>query len=650
MKKSMTAPDIRSVKVTDRLFGSYAALVSQKILPYQWEILNDRVAGATKSYCVQNFRIAAGEFPGVHQGAVFCDTDAYKWLEAVAYCIENGTGEAFIPIADELIALIGRAQQADGYLNTYYTIGHPEDRWTNLAEGHELYGAGYLIEAAVAYYRATGKDALLNMARRFADLIDDVFGEERGWHKGYPGHQEIELALVKLYRATGEARYLALAKHFVDVRGRAPNYLIGELKANAGKTLFPEFHDYDAEYAQSHLPPAQQTTAEGHAVRAMYLYSAMADLAAEFGDAPLKSACKALWENVTAKRMYITGGLGASGLLERFTTDYDLPNERMYCESCASVGLMMFGQRMAALTREARYYEAVERALCNTVLAGIAMTGDRYFYVNPLEVWPANCLPSTSMAHVKPRRQQWFSVACCPTNIARTLASLGQYIYAQDERSIYVNLFVSSQFSTAVQGADVRLTLDSTYMLDGKVRLTVDSAAAKPFTIRVRIPAYFKEPCFSLGGAEISPVVENGYAVIAISRAGEQTFTLQGTVQPAFVAANEQVRADAGKVALMMGPYVYCLEQADNGGNLANLFASPHAAVSPGRPVEGLPGGLPSLSFDGVRLTRSIEEAGALYGTPAFQSEAARLTALPYCLWGNREAGEMLVWLKAIIC
>ena len=662
MANKLRPSTIRQITITDRLFGRYVSMIAEAILPYQWsalnggvdisdadqwEALNGRVTDERVSSCIDNFRIAAGDMQGRHSGAVFQDTDAYKWLEAAAYCIEIGKGASLRDRADELIALIERAQQPDGYLNTFFTIDSPALRWKNLAEGHELYCAGHLIEAAVAYYNATGTDRLLNVARRFADLISTVFGPEEGKCKGYPGHQEIELALVKLYRVTKDESYLALAKHFLQERGKQPNYLIAEMETTKDFRLFPEFSHYDAEYAQTHLPPVEQKTAEGHAVRAVYMYSAMADLAKECDDEKLKQACKTLWENITTKRMYITGGIGSSGLLERFTVDYDLPNDRMYCESCASIGLMMFGQRMNLLTRDASYYDVVERALCNTVLAGISAQGDRYFYVNPLEVWPDNCKSSTSMSHVKPVRQEWFSCACCPPNIARTLASVGQYIFSEDEKSVYINQFISADLRTAIGGTDVTVSMNSSYIHDGSVRITVASSSAHPFTVRVRIPSFLKKPVFLLEQTEITPVIENGYAVLAVSRAGEQTFTLRGLVEPEFFVANDQVRSDIGKLALMFGPYVYCLEEEDNGKNLANVFVRPQAGFERKSPVEGMPGDLPTLGFAGERLVRTADQQTALYASPNFEKAQASLTAIPYCLWCNRTPGEMLVWMKA---
>lgn len=347
MTSSITPVRIGKTRITDPLFGAYVNMVAEKVIPYQWEALNDRIPGVEKGYCIENFRVAAGLQPGHHQGAIFQDTDLYKWLEAVAFCIEYGAGDKFIPIADEVIALMEKAQEPDGYLNTYFTIACPEKKWTNLTEGHELYGCGHLIEAAVAYYNATGKDTVLNIACRFADLVDRTFGTEDGKCHGYPGHQEIELALVKLYKATGEKRYLNLANYFIRQRGDKPNYLLEEMKGRKGRNVFPEFAEYDDLYAQTHAKAVDQTTAVGHAVRAVYMYTAMADLARELQDEEMLRACQTLYDNITTRRMYITGGIGSSGKLERFTTDYDLPNDRMYCESCASVGLMMFSSGWA---------------------------------------------------------------------------------------------------------------------------------------------------------------------------------------------------------------------------------------------------------------------------------------------------------------
>lgn len=644
MPSRIRVPRFHMIHITDSLFGHYVDLVAEKMIPYQWNILNGR-GEYVRSHCIDNFKITAGELEGEHKGVVFGDTDAYKWLEAVAFCAMNGRTE-YIPVADELIDLIGKAQQPDGYLNTYYTLVHPEQRWKNLREGHELYSAGHLFEAAAAYYQATGKKELLDIACRFADLLCQIFGPGEDQSKGCPGHQLVELALIKLYKVTEKESYLELARFFIDIRGSQPNCFLEEMKSDEYR-IFPELNDYDPAYSQSHMPPIKQRTVEGHAVRATYMYSAMADLAQVCHDDEMKEACKCLWENMTTRRMYITGGIGSSGLLERFTTDYDLPNDRMYCESCASIGIMMFGQRMASLCRDASYYEAVERALFNTVLAGISKEGDRYFYVNPLEVWPDNCMEHTTIHYVKPVRQPWFDVACCPPNIARTLASLGQYICAVDDKSLFINLFISSEMEIDLNETSVKLCLENELMQGGRLKITVCTDGKKAITVRLRIPSWLEGVEFYSGFEQIRPAVENGYAVLAVNREGEQIFELSGQVPARLMAVNKNVRADVGKVALVKGPFVYCFEEADNGENLAALRIHMNGKVKEANPPKELPGNLPVLKVAGERVISTIEQEELLYAPPKFTKQDEELVAVPYCVWGNRKSGEMRVFLSA---
>lgn len=643
---------LSNIKIRDKLWSRYTGLVAEVIIPYQWDILNDRVEGAQISRCLRNFKIAAGMEQGAFNGVIFQDTDVYKWLEAVAFSLETKPDAHLEALADEAVALIARAQQSDGYLNTYFTIAKPDGRWSNLIEGHELYSAGHLIEAAVAYHAATGKDTLLNVACRFADLICKVFGKAEGQLRGYSGHQEVELALVKLYYATGERKYLETAKYFIDERGSVPSYFVEEIKkrneAGGFPEFIPEFADYDLKYSQAHMPPVQQRTAEGHAVRAVYMYCAMADLAYEFSDAALLEACEALWSSIANKRMYITGSIGSSGFLERFTTDYDLPNDTNYSETCASIGFALFSLRMAAITRDARYIDIAEKTLYNTVLAGISLEGDRYFYVNPLEVWPDSCMEHTSKAHVKPVRQSWFSVACCPTNVARTLASLGQYIYLKDASALYLNLYIENEAEAQLGGACVALALKTSFLADGKSELTLRANEPCAFALKLRVPGYAESYTFTLNAKPVKPTIEDGYAIFGGPWEGSNTIEIAFDIRPKFVAANPGVRADVGKVALMKGPLVYCLEETDNGKNLASLFADPDTPVRECGD-DALPEGLSALAYEGKRLCASGFEGGALYGDARFELEPVALKAVPYAVWGNRGAGEMLVWQKALI-
>jgi uncharacterized protein len=642
-------PDLNKIEINDSLWGKYTDMVANVIIPYQYGVLNNQIKGVGKTYCMDNFRIAAGDIEGEHKGVVFIDTDLYKWLEALAYCLHNGKCRQFEVIADEMIELIDRAQQSDGYLNTYYTVAEPDARWSNLVEGHELYCAGHLIEAAVAYYQATGKNKLLMIAQRFADLICIKFGPGDNQLKGYPGHQEIELALIKLYHCTGKKKYLSCAKYFIEERGKNPNYFEAEIrKRNNQQFLFRDLNDYDLKYSQSHIPVREQRTAEGHAVRAMYMYCAMADLALEYEDAELLETCRKLWQNITQKRMYITGGIGSSGFLERFTTDYHLPNDSACCETCASIGLALFSRRMFLIERDASYYDTVERVLYNTVLAGVSTGGDSYFYVNPLEIWPEACIDSTSLKHVKPVRQRWYGVACCPTNVARTLASLGQYIYAQNNEAIFVNLFISSSIKTDLDGVQTELIMDSDLMKSGEIKIKVKTDKDSIFSVAIRIPYYANKPVFLLDGVPVQPKVKKGYAYIRSNFKDGHSILVNLNIEPRWISANPLVREDAGKVALMKGPCVYCLEEIDNGSNLSLVYVEPGTVVEDCEDT-GIPAGIPVLKYNGKRLAFSRIKEDVLYEDAHFRTEPVVLKAVPYGLWGNRKPGEMLVWQKASI-
>ena len=638
---------LKNVQISDNFWSRYIRLVRESTIPYQWAILNDNVDDTEPSHCMENFRISAGESTGSFKGAVFQDSDLAKWLEAVSYSLATDPEPELEALADEVIELIGHAQQPDGYLNTYFTISAPESRWKNLREGHELYTAGHFIEAAVAYHKATGKRRFLDIMCRFTDLACQLFLGEKPLLDGYPGHPEIELALVKLYRETGTKRYLDLARYFIDRRGEAPDCFIEEKNRDGWKQIFREFSDYDPLYAQNHMPVREQETAEGHAVRATYLYCAMADIAEETGDKSLLDACRKLWDNIVQKRMYITGGIGSSGYLERFTTDYDLPNDRCYCETCASVGLALFGFRMAKITGESRYMDGVERALYNTMLAGIALDGESFFYVNPLEVWPPSCMEHTSLSHVKPVRQKWFSVACCPPNIARTLASLGQYIYYRSDDEFLLNLYIDSRMEEDINGSRVSFLLETSFLKDGKSVLTINAEQSCECTIGLRIPEYVEGYTFTVDGASIDYIVENGYALFTKQWEGESRIEVAFDIPARFVSANPEVRADTGKVALVKGPIVFCLEQVDNGPNLASIVVDPRSSIIEEWDPDLL-GGTPVLKFTGRKISGD-NWGSKLYKPAEFNTMPVELTAIPYGLWGNRKPGEMTVWMKACI-
>ncbi len=468
-----------------------------------------------------------------------------KWLEAAAYALAVRPDRKLQRRVDALAADIVAAQQPDGYLNIHFTVVEPDRRWTNLRDCHELYDAGHLIEAAVAHYQATGSRALIDAACRLADHVGSVFGTKPGQKRGYPGHEEIELALVRLYRATGCERYLRLAQYFVDERGHRPHYYDMEAAARGEARPLPHYTGH--EYSQAHLPVREQTTAEGHAVRAMYLYCAMADLAAETGDRALRTACRRLWRNVTERRMYVTGGIGSSGRGERFTRDYDLPNETAYAETCAAIGLVFFAHRMLQLERDGCYADVMERALYNGALSGISLDGRRFFYENPLAVFPR------TRAH---ERQDWFGCACCPPNIARLLASLPRYAYSEERRAAWVHLYVAGRATLGVAGQAVELSVRTGYPWRETVRVEVAPERPASFTLALRVPGWCRAATLKVNGRplDLAPLLKKGYALIKRTWAAGDRVDLRLPMPVERVEAHPKVRADAAVWRSNAGP------------------------------------------------------------------------------------------------
>lgn len=639
------------IHIQDDFWNSYTDLVRETVIPYQWEALNDRIEGAEPSHSIRNFRIAAGLEQGEFGGWIFQDSDLYKWLEAVAYSLRRHPDPELERIADEAIDLIGQAQQENGYLNTYYTIQEPGRQWTNLYEAHELYCAGHLFEAAVAYYEATGKRKLLDISCRFADLIDSLFGTKPGQLRAYCGHPEIELALVKLYGVTGEERYLDLSLYFVDERGSQPSYFVEEWERR-GRTSIWNQGEPNLEVYQSHLPVREQPAAVGHSVRAVYLYSAMADLARLTGDAKLREACERLWANTTGKQMYITGGIGATHLGEAFTFDYDLPNDTVYAETCASIGLIFWAHRMLRLEPKSEYADVMERALYNNVLGSMAKDGKHFFYVNPLEVWPEASARNPDRHHVKPVRQKWFGCSCCPPNVARLIGSLNDYIYgvSDDGGTIYAHLFIGSEATFELDGRLVTLRQRSELPSNGRVEFRValpEGGDGAAFELALRVPNWFQSgrPELRINGETLRYRVENGYARIGRSWTDGDVLVWLLPLETKLIAAHPRIRADAGKAAIQRGPLVYCVEEADNGAPLASLSLAEEPNLSERFDPDVL-GGCIVVEGDGFIRDDSAWDEGRPYRPLDRRKIAARFKAIPYYLWGNREPGEMIVWLR----
>ena len=581
---------------------------------------------------------------------MFWDSDSGKWLEAVACSLATHPDAELQALADELIDAIASAQQTDGYLNTYFPVLDPESKWANLRDWHEMYNAGHLIEGAVAYFRATGKRKMLDVLQRFADHIDQRFGAEAGKARGYPGHPELELALVKLYRETGEARYLDLAAYFVNERGSAPHYFDQEAAARGEKRA--DFWAQTYHYCQAHAPIREHTEATGHAVRACYLYAGIADVALETGDAELLALSQRLWDDLTHHQMYVTGGLGPAHSNEGFTFAYDMPTETAYAETCAAIALAFWAQRMFHLDPHGRYIDVMERAIYNGSLSGVSDDGRTFFYANPLASYPhvnpySKWSGITTEAHY--RREEWFFCPCCPPNLARLVAGIGGYSYSQAGRCVYVHLYHDNDLAFELDGQQLRLEQRTRYPWDGDIAFTVDAAAPTDFELALRLPDWCHSHRLTVNGEVQAAAPQRGYVRLAREwRAGDVVeLTLAMPVER--VMPHPDIRQAAGQVALQRGPLLYCLEEADNGPRLANVII-PADAVLEAAFDGDLFAGTAVIRGAAVRSEPAAESA-ALYRhhsqTAQQQQSAFVFKAIPYYLWANREPGEMRVWIRS---
>lgn len=543
---------------------------------------------------MQNF-VNASKGKGIHSGIFFDDSDVYKALEGMAYALINHPDAELEKKADEWIAKIASAQQPDGYINTYYTLTGLDKRWTNM-DKHEMYCAGHMFEAAVAYYRATGKRQLLDVSIRMADHMMTVFGpDKRHW---VPGHEEIELALVKLFQVTKEKKYLDFANWLLEERGHGHGS-----KGDEGK--------WDPVYYQDDKPIGEMTDIAGHAVRCMYLYCGMADVAAYKNNRSYITAMNRLWDDVVLRNMYITGGIGSSRHNEGFTEDYDLPNKDAYCETCASVGMVFWNQRMNQFTGNSKYIDVLERSMYNGALAGISLAGNRFFYVNPL---------ASDGGH---HRQEWYGCACCPSQISRFLPSLGNYIYGTSKEAVWVNLYIGNKTDIPLEKGTLGIVQETDYPWNGNVKLKITSSSDLNKQFRLRIPAWCKEYSISLNGRKINAPVENGYAVISNKWKTGDEIVLRMDMTIEVVAADERVKENIGKRAIQRGPLVYCMEQADNKENFDKVAISPKTTFR-SQYVESL--------LNGVNTIEAVYEN-------------RKFTLVPYYAWDNREAGKMKVWI-----
>ncbi len=585
-----------------------------------------------------------GQQPEPH---IFWDSDTAKWIEAVGYSLGTHPNAEFERQVDEVVELIARAQLADGYANSHFIAVEPEKRWRNLRDQHELYCAGHLVEAAITYAQTTGKRKLLDVLCRYADHIDATFGTNEGQKRGYPGHPELELALVRLFRATGETRYLKLAKYFVDERGQPPHYFDAEARARGEDPR--SFWAGSYHYCQAEEPIRQQTSVDGHSVRAGYLYSAVTDIARETGDDELLEVSRTLWNDMTQRQLYVTGGIGSIHTIEGFSFPYNLPNETAYSETCASIALVYWGQRLFTLDPDSRYIDVMERALYNAMLSGVSYEGSLFFQANPLASYP-HVSPyergSSIMTGTHYQRTEWFDVACCPSNLARLVASVGSYFYSATPQRLYVHLYNQNRTQAVVGGNPVQIEQQTNYPWDGDVQITVTAAQPTRFELALRIPGWCRDFRLEVNGAAAARTPERGYVILEREWQSGDQVTLSLAMPVERLAAHPQIRDDAGRVALQRGPIIYCLEEADNGAALANVTLPRDTRLSYTFDSR-LFGGVGTIRGDALRFEPE-PWGSALYQPEAFQERARtpfEFKAIPYCFWANRQPGEMRVWL-----
>jgi DUF1680 family protein len=575
----------------------------------------------------------------------FWDSDVAKWIEAAAWSLAAVPDPDLEARVERVIDQMAACQAEDGYLNSRFLLVEPDKRWTNLRDLHELYCAGHLMEAAVAWYEATGRRRFLDLMCRYADHIAAVFGPGPEQRRGYPGHEEIELALIRLYRATGERRYADLAAFFVNERGRQPHYFDLEARERGEDPGPPDPGKY--RHHQAHLPVREQTTIEGHAVRAAYLFAGVADVAAVSGDETLLSACRRIWRNLTERRMYVTGGIGSTPQGERFTADYDLPNETAYAETCAAIALVFFADRMLRLERRGVYADVLERALYNGVLSGVSLDGTKFFYANPLAAYPP--AHGSGLNRFPPERQEWFGCACCPPNLARLLASLGRYVYAAGPGELWVHLFAAGTLETELDGQPIRLEQQTRYPWEEAVEIRLTPAAPTDFTLCLRIPGWTRDPVLEINGVPVAldALTEQGYARVRRTWRAGDFLRLYLPMPVERVRAHPAVRHACGRVALQRGPVMYCLEEIDNGPDLAAIELPAEECFEVGFEDSPFPG-VPVIRCLARRLDPTAWE-GRLYRVGAEarpRTVPAAITAVPYCLWANRRPGEMIVWIR----
>jgi DUF1680 family protein len=615
-------------QITGGLWAERRRVNREVSIPDGWDRLHE--AGN-----FHNLELAAGRTSGAYVNDLpFLDSDVCKWLEAVGWALADpAVGQAAADrLRDQVVTteqLLRAAQQPDGYLNSFFHVKFPGERFVQLQWGHELYCAGHLIQAAVALHRTAGRPGLLEVARRMADLIVGSFGTPPGQIDGICGHPEIESALVELYRETGDERYLDQARYFLDRRGHG---LLG-----AGR--------FGRHYWQDHLPIREAPSVEGHAVRQLYLLAGAADLYAETGDQTLLPALQRLWTEMVATKTYLTGGIGAHHEDESFGDPYELPNERSYCETCAAISSIMFSWRMLMITGEAKYADLMERTLYNGFLAGVSLDGQRYIYANPLQVRDGHIASGDDGDY---ERRSWFRCACCPPNVMRTLASLEHYVVLGSPTRLALHQYMSGRYAAEVAGGEVAVEVSTDYPWDGTITVRVAAVPGDSWELALRIPHWADRPTVTLNDSQVGSRPANGWWVLERSwQVGDQV-VLVLPLEPRFTSADPRLDAARGAVALEYGPLVYCLESADNPGHRLDDIVIDPTRVPQTVPGEGILAGVTLLRAAGHRRPRTDASwwpYRPAAGDTTAGSDPLGLTAVPYYTWGNRKPGAMRVWV-----
>ncbi|MBU5365831.1 glycoside hydrolase family 127 protein [Enterococcus devriesei] len=644
---------LKKIEITSPFWKQYRELIVDEVLPYQWEVMNDSAdinithepggndEHQEHSHAIQNLEIAAGLKKGTHNGYTFQDTDVYKWLEAAAYSLRYQPNEELQTITDRLIDLIEEAQEEDGYLVTFFQIEAPERKFARLKQSHELYTMGHYMEAAVAYYDVTQNQKALSIAIKMADCLVEHFGHGADQIPGYDGHPEIELALARLYEATEKQAYLTLAEFFINERGQDDFFDRQIQKDGFERDLIDGMRNFPLSYYQAAEPVREQETAEGHAVRVVYLCTGMAQVARLTGDKSLLATCQRFWNNIVKQKMYITGGIGSTNIGEAFTGNYDLPNDTMYGETCASVGMAFFAQEMLKLETKGEYGDVLEKELFNGIISGISLDGTHFFYVNPLQADQEISSHNPSREHVLNKRAEWFGCACCPSNVARLIASVDRYIYTVKDETILSHQFISNM-ATFENGITIQQT--SNYPWEGMVSYTIENNSAEAQQIGIRIPEWSqKKAQLLIDGVEKRLQVIDGFVYLEIPTG---TTTLQLTLDMSVkkYQANEKVVYNFGKVAIQRGPLVYCVEETDQTTDVWKYTLTKEGQFRYAFEADLL-GGVGAIYADAqLPETAHTDALYQEYRTPQFKETQVKL--IPYYAWANRTSENMEVWIN----